>query len=686
MQKQKTSSIIFRRLLLALVFTALAGGLIYFGVTNRSGVNKAEETVFAFNNWHYSREDSKEASAVLSKAGLFEYRWKDGALEVPKKEKARYEAVLAGSKAFPRAPSDVHQDALREMGLFESESKSRLRDLYAAARQLEQTLEHFSTKIDYATVGVRARNEQNGLVRRTVITASVGIWTREDEPITMELISAVTVAARHQLGISENNNISILDLRHGKSWLGSDEGLADPKSAGLKEKEAYWKRLLKDRFREIAGLEVELDLEEQISTPVQERSSAVLGHPGFSTFAKDQNEKNWQNVSLDRPVSEYKNVSVKIGIPQDYIRSLLTDKNDSAALLGETNRTIDLINREASALLRPLLNGLQSTGSADDRRIDPRIDVVVLNKPILSDGSEKESNSGGPEHLITLNKITSTGPSKVKEKDVSASPVKDKRNSVQEAGIPFPLENNASNNGLPSLIQDGGASEIGPSSSAKPSKGSEPVNSAFWQDLKEKGNQLWARHHLSVTVVFFAVFSFLLLLFSFRKKNEIKTDPWKEETERSEKMTASKIDQDAESHQTEKERDKRRKNFFEEDTEDEPIVRVDRSGHFAAAHPQILTSSESDPRQKKDPFDFLNQCGDRQLADLFEKERASFAAVALHFMVRDKREAVLKNMPEEKRRKIASFLSQPFKFESSLIKEVEKILRERCRRLVQGSI
>ena len=109
----------------------LAGALIavVFYFYGLQSYNRPEETNFVFNGWRYNQEDQKETSSVLSKAGLSRYSWQDGMLVVPQSEKEQYETVLAENKAFPKAPSDIRREALREMGPFESESKSRMRDL-----------------------------------------------------------------------------------------------------------------------------------------------------------------------------------------------------------------------------------------------------------------------------------------------------------------------------------------------------------------------------------------------------------------------------------------------------------------------------------------------------------------------------------------------------------------------------
>lgn len=213
----------------------------------------------AFDGWRYGREDQKTASAALAAAGLDEWSWDDGRLLVPKNKKNEYQTALAEAGAYPKAPSESRRDAIREMSAFESDAKMRMRELDACAFQLEQTLER-TGGIEYATVGVRARREQAGLTAKTVVTASIGVACREGCELDANLLSAITVAAKHQLGVDANENISILDLKAGKSYFGSENLVGNGNElllAAEKERvETYWRDKLTKTFDYMGGVRV----------------------------------------------------------------------------------------------------------------------------------------------------------------------------------------------------------------------------------------------------------------------------------------------------------------------------------------------------------------------------------------------------------------------------------------------
>ncbi len=214
----------------------------------------------AFDGWYYGREDQKTASAALAAAGLDEWAWDaDGRLLVPKNKRNEYQTALAEAGAYPKAPSESRRDAIREMGAFESDAKMRMRALDACAFQLERTLER-TGGIEYATVGVRERREQAGLTSKTVVTASIGVACREGCELDANLLSAITVAAKHQLGVDANENVSILDLKAGKSYFGSEKSVGNGAELALaneKERvETYWRDKLEKTFDYMEGARV----------------------------------------------------------------------------------------------------------------------------------------------------------------------------------------------------------------------------------------------------------------------------------------------------------------------------------------------------------------------------------------------------------------------------------------------
>ena len=279
-----------------IVMMALAAGVVYTLFVHHGGGACGDEAVFG--GWVYSADDQRTVSTTLAKARFSDYRWENNRLYVPAARRARCEQLLSENQALPSSPSDVKRDAIEEISSFESESKTRMRDLYSSARQLEQTLSRFEP-IESATVGVCTRRERGELAPKTVTTATIGIRTSEEGGLTPELVCSVTLAAKHQLGISSNEDISIMDLRSGCSFLGDDRAVGQCETIRLAEQrrraEQRWQGKFQEALGPIPGLKVDPSIELTTSgaealpenTPLESQLAPLDSAPN-QTFTPDE--------------------------------------------------------------------------------------------------------------------------------------------------------------------------------------------------------------------------------------------------------------------------------------------------------------------------------------------------------------------------------------------------------------
>ena len=257
MNRRADKSVIWRRILFLLCFLIFLG----LGLWKVYGTLSFEKHGYSyvFDGWVYGREDQKRASRALASSGLNDFHWEEGRLSVPEEKLVAYQSTLAAANALPKAPGDQREETMRSMSVFESESKARLRELNGCASQLERTIEQIHG-VEFATVGVRSRREMNGFSSKDVVTASVGIAFQDGKELDSNTLTAITLATRHHLGIDDAANISIIDLKEGKSYLGVQPGnIFEAQTSSLRRKEEiekYWREKYLEAFNDIKNLRV----------------------------------------------------------------------------------------------------------------------------------------------------------------------------------------------------------------------------------------------------------------------------------------------------------------------------------------------------------------------------------------------------------------------------------------------
>lgn len=437
---------------------------------------KRGERIPAFGGWDYALDDQRKAAAALAKAGLSDYEWNEGKLLIPSNRRGEYERVLGENQAFPQKPSDIKQEALNEIGAFEPESRTKLRDLYSSARQLEKTLESFG-RIESANVGPHSRRELSGFHQRNVVTATISVKTKENRDITPELISAITMAARHHLGITDNADVSIIDVRNGRSFLGSDGGVGNLAFASYSQEQLRQENLWREKFMEvfghISGIRVATTIDLVPMTDSADRakseksenkeSPSNRGTDGFETaetvfgaltdleetadseiepakrsggllfrdedpFAdkKRPDSTSGESDSSDRYVRfRPRTVAVSIAIPESYIQRLCglhhPEGEDQADRMTQdpvfrqkSDEVIRYVRETASTLLTPLVGSQRETENAN-------LVEVSLYADLPTKGSERRfypnENNGAAEHPVLVEKR----PGIVKKDDSSAA-------------------------------------------------------------------------------------------------------------------------------------------------------------------------------------------------------------------------------------------------------------------------
>ena len=366
------------RLLLILTVAAVAAAAGYWFFKSGSQFGQsAKAPVAVFGGWTYDREDQRLAAAALVKANLTDYTWQEGRLLVPAARRGEYERVLGEGDAIPKKPSALKQEDLDGLSLFESENRTKMRDLYSSARQLEKTLESFR-QIESASVGPHARREQVGLYPKTIVTASISVTPKEGCAITPELITSITMAARHHLGITDSADISIIDTESGCSWLGSEgdtQSSGSPMAAEQARLENVWTGKLREALGYIPNIRIATSVElEEVESDSGAESAEDAARRPFGLEFTDAAPAPKVGTAY-RP----RTIAAMIAVPESYVRRAL----DADPAASDTGR--DGFQAKRDELLAQVRETAETMMSPADGRGEPSRRVEVSLYTDLSD-------------------------------------------------------------------------------------------------------------------------------------------------------------------------------------------------------------------------------------------------------------------------------------------------------------
>ncbi len=359
------------RLLLILTGAAVAAAAGYCFYMNSPGLGqpRQKESAAVFGGWTYDREDQHLAAAALVKAGLTDYTWEDGRLLVPAARRGEYERVLGEGSAMPKKPSALKQEDLNGLSLFESENRTKMRDLYSSARQLEKTLESFR-QIESASVGPHARREQAGLYPKTVVTASISVTPKEGCAVTPELISSITMAARHHLGITDNGDVSIIDTESGRSWLGSEGAVTQTDGSSMAAEKTRLEDLWTGKLREALGyipnirIATSVELEEVENEAKTARADDATRRPIGLEFT-DAAPAPARVISYQPRM-----IAASIAVPESYVRRALdSDAAAPGADAGDFKAKKDLLLAQVRETAETMMNPA-GTETGPNRRVE----------------------------------------------------------------------------------------------------------------------------------------------------------------------------------------------------------------------------------------------------------------------------------------------------------------------------
>ena len=349
--------------------------------------------------------------AAFHEAGLGTYEIRGTRVFVPRGQKPAFMAALAEAKALPPNIGEALEKAVEESSVFASRHEKQRRDKVAMQKTLSQII-CAMPGIETAYV-IYDEDVKGGLVREKLVTATASAKAVGSRPLDERQVSAIRHMVAGAIAALKPENVTVADL-NGPTHYGSPESGTNPADnlyVSLKRTyEQEWRAKILDSLSYIRGLNVEanvvLDRErvnrltsveydakpvavretdessersEEGSTPgggvglkAQGNVAQALPPAHAAGTKTDQSESKREVVSVPNSKQTEREqvgltptrVSVAIGVPSSYIKSVWVQQNpteagqepatpDPAALATLRDELSTKIQAHVAALLPP---------------------------------------------------------------------------------------------------------------------------------------------------------------------------------------------------------------------------------------------------------------------------------------------------------------------------------------------
>ncbi|HEV3416646.1 MAG TPA: hypothetical protein VG056_07535 [Pirellulales bacterium] len=202
----------------------------------------------------------------------------NGAIRVPRAQKALYLAALADANALPRGFGDYMISAIKDVGPFGSQKQQKEMFQVAQERELAAVIAKMNG-IESAEVMYNIEPESGLSTQRSVKTASVSVKPQGNDPLNDERAQSIRQFVAAAIGCKPTD-ISVLDLNTNSTFPGGGNGvtgggLDDAYATAKRRYERDYQTTIRDALSFIPGAKVNVNVELNTELEVETREDRV---------------------------------------------------------------------------------------------------------------------------------------------------------------------------------------------------------------------------------------------------------------------------------------------------------------------------------------------------------------------------------------------------------------------------
>ena len=245
---------------IALLLTAAVVLCLIFLVVPGKGTIAAPKDVFLYGDYEFTRSEQMQVDDALGSAGLKDHTWQGYRLKVPAKRSELYSAALNKAKAVPQDVSEVILQNAKDTSPLLTKEDRNAREFAAMLAATKKSICRQLKGIEDADVTGNQTRLFRNMKWELVRTANVTIRPASKREVDKNMRAAIVGIVKNSLGITNVENITIVDARvGGHTWQGSEEWFHGADGGYLEKKrdeELAFEQMILNLLNDIPDLNV----------------------------------------------------------------------------------------------------------------------------------------------------------------------------------------------------------------------------------------------------------------------------------------------------------------------------------------------------------------------------------------------------------------------------------------------
>ena len=296
------------RIVATLLLATLLVSLGYLIIGSIPPTDHSSKTMFLYNGHRFTYDEQRAADNALSKAGLKTgitgYQWIGDKLQVQIDKQHIYVACLADANVIG-VSSQARKITADSLSAWDAARTMDKRMITAKEIDTAKAIKLIPGIAEVTVISDKRPEWERSVWARKQVT-SVGVYVEavENRPLSVDTIGAIGRIIKASFGITDvRNEISIVDVKHSRSYDGSAEEISSSQSEYQRYQKRYqdqWNERLYRLLPAIDGLKVETEVSlttyrEQKSFGVEHgKPTQLVTHDMNYQFTKEGFNRFWR--------------------------------------------------------------------------------------------------------------------------------------------------------------------------------------------------------------------------------------------------------------------------------------------------------------------------------------------------------------------------------------------------------